>query len=282
MSRLGIGTVQFGKKYGINNSVGQVPETEVKRILKYSLESGLDFLDTATTYGNSEEVLGRFKNIKDFNIVTKLSSEVQFIKKEIQNSLINLNVETIYACLFHDFKSFVNNEDHYSELKKAKEIGLVKKIGFSVYFPDELEYLLKNKINFDIVQLPYNLFDRRFETLFGILKERDIEIHVRSVFLQGLFFMDTKKLSSYFNSVKPIINNLQTFCNINEIPIAEFLLNFILKNKSCDKIILGINSVKELKENLDIEKKDNPILRDFNFCPYKIENENILIPYFWK
>ena len=94
--------------------------------------------------------------------------------------------------------------------------------------------------------------------------------------------MDTKKLSSYFNSVKPIINNLQTFCNTNEIPIAEFLLNFILKNKSCDKIILGINSVKELKENLDIEKKDNPILRDFNFSPYKIENENILIPYFWK
>lgn len=285
LNKLVLGTVQFGLSYGINNKRGKIPKEEVFQILKYAHQKGINFLDTARSYGISEKVIGKYiKNSLDsFKIVSKLSFEkTENIETNFNNTLKRLNLKKLYGSLVHDFHSFFKNTEIWQFLGKLKKDKKVQKIGFSLYYPEELEYLRREKIIFDIIQVPYSIFDQRFAESFKWLKKQKIEIHARSVFLQGLVFKQTNKLSSGFLKIKNKLEKLNELSNELKIPVSAVCLNFVFLNKYINKVVIGIDGLDNLKENLSNLKYREKTKKVYNeLLKLKEEDENIILPVNW-
>lgn len=278
VNKLALGTVQFGLNYGISNHSGKTPIEEVCRILDYASEIGIDTLDTAQEYGSSEEVLGHFHEDR-FKIVTKvkLHQKGHDIVKLLKKSLDHLNTKHLYAVMFHNEKSALENPKAIEDLLRLKENGIVDKIGLSVCeTPDKLEVYIREFGIPDILQIPYNHLDTRFKDLATKLRLEGVEIHTRSTFLQGLFFMSPENLSNHFDPVKNYIHNLNEQYQSNSEKAAG-LLAHVLTQPFINKVVIGINSVDQLKDNLSSISMVSPIEIQ---PPADIDN-NILMPNLW-
>lgn len=256
-SRLALGTAQFGLNYGINNKSGQVSGTEADKIIKLAAGEKISLIDTARNYGNSEEVLGKVLESggKEFMIVTKLPDcTAEKVRLFIDESLKNLRTRGVYGCLYHDFNTFLNDRATLDELNKLKDSGNIRKIGFSLYYPDQLELLLAENIPFELLQVPYNLLDRRFGEYFGELKERGIEIHTRSVFLQGLFFKEYTQLSAKLSPFRNFLIKLNEYLGSNGLRMEQAALGFALSNDLIGKVIVGVDNSDQLSRLIEIEK----------------------------
>jgi aryl-alcohol dehydrogenase-like predicted oxidoreductase len=276
--RFAIGTVQFGLDYGISNISGKTEEKEVAEILETAWQNGIDTIDTANGYGDSENVLG--KQLKHpFRIVTKFSASADSAAK-IEESLLNstkaLQTKTVYGFLAHDADLLIKNPELWKSLYGLREKKLVEKIGYSLYTPEQLVQLIDLKIIPDIVQLPYNFLDQRFKPFFQELKSMGTEIHIRSVFLQGLFFMNPDKLSAHFEPAKPVLKNLQLALP-DRNDLAAWLLQFVLKEKNIDKVVLGVNNSQQLNANLSGILNQYPV----SIAAGHALPKEILMPYLW-
>lgn len=273
VQKIGLGTVQFGIPYGISNQQGQTSSVEVNKILETARKKKIQIIDTASAYGNAEKVLGAH-DLSPFNVVSKFMppEDDETVSDQLNRSLQNLQVDSLYGYLAHRPKDLAENLSIWEELKSLKEKKLIMKIGFSLNEPEELELLLKKNIMPDIVQMPFNYFDRRFKDFMVSLQKKGCEIHARSAFLQGLFFMDIKQLDSYFDSIIPAIKNLQI--NIENLPGA--LLNFALSQPFIDKVIMGVENNDQFIENLDSLTTFDPLPE----LKIKIP-ESILMPSNW-
>lgn len=284
--KLALGTAQFGFDYGINNKKGKIPKKEVFKILKYATSHKIDTLDTAYSYGDSESAIGEFikKNKADFKIVSKCSSKsLDEPEKILQESLDRLSSNKIYGYLIHDFDSFLKNPGFYSELQNLKEQKKIEKIGFSLYYPKEVEYLLEKKVRFDLVQVPYSIFDQRFTKIFHLLKQKNVEIHVRSIFLQGLIFKCPGELKGNFSKIRDKLQELQSISQEISIPISALCINFAVLNENIDKVIVGIDDLKHLLENVSVLKHKNKIKKIYDrLVKLQEYDENIILPFNWK
>lgn len=286
MGKIALGTVQFGLNYGINNSGGQIPEDEVGRILELAAQGGIEVLDTAAAYGNSEDVLGKSltKLGKSFKIVSKLApgSKADFVKTSFSNSLQKLNQESLHGFLIHHFQNLKDDPQIWPEMRKLQQSGKVKRVGISLYHPHEAEFLWKQGIDFQIVQVPYSIFDQRFEKVFPEMKKRGVEIHVRSVFLQGLFFKNPAQLPVHFQSVKNKIDRLQHLARSNGFSIADLCLGFALNNSFIDQVVIGVDSLKNLEENLAVNSRlESMKVLEWELKGMSEENEGIILPVNW-
>jgi aryl-alcohol dehydrogenase-like predicted oxidoreductase len=196
---LAIGTAQFGQHYGIANKAGQIDITRADQILKYAGKAGIDTLDTAIVYGDSEDILGKI-GVSDWNIVSKIPAvpidtrDTQgWIIDNVQSSLKRLNIEKYKCLMLHSPKQLSGSQGNeiFKALSLLKYDGLCDQIGISIYHPYELDEYLQY-YRFDLVQAPFNIVDRRLFTSGWLhrLVSEDIEIHVRSIFLQGLLLMN--------------------------------------------------------------------------------------------
>jgi len=269
--KLGLGTVQFGLPYGISNNAGQTSLDEVGKILETAKAYKVEVLDSASAYGNSENVLGQ-NDLSSFKMISKfMPPQDESISIQLENSLKILGLNSLYGYLAHRPGEILKDSGQWKELQKFKDTGKVQKIGFSLNEPEELVQLLDKNFLPDLVQVPFNYFDRRFETAVKELKNKGCEIHTRSAFLQGLFFMDPQKLDDFFNEVKPIIINLQ-----DEKPLNGALLKFVLEKSYIDKVIIGVENERQLAQNIES-------IEIASSLP-KLENkisDNILIPSKW-
>jgi aryl-alcohol dehydrogenase-like predicted oxidoreductase len=293
MNKLVIGTANFGLQYGINNSEGKLKSNKIKQLLLYANKNGIENIDTANAYNNAEETIGDIiSNKMNFNITTKISGYTAgMMATEIAESFVNLKVKKIYGLLHHNFNNFKKcskiNKDFFLSYKDKY---YCEKIGFSIYKPSELEWLFENNINFDIIQIPYSVFDRRFEQYFEKLKSRNIEIQARSIYLQGLAFKNPNDLSNHFNNAKKQLENLCYYTN-KKYTISDLCLGFLMMNKYIDKIVTGIDNIEQLKKNIEISNKykyDTELEKDFNikynldyYNIFEIKDEDILIPSRW-
>lgn len=246
-NKLGLGSVQFGLSYGITNKKGKTHEEEVRGILKKAFDNGVTVIDTASAYGNAEEVLGK-NELQNFKIVSKFmpTEGKESLRSQLNVSLRKLRVPTLYAYLAHRPVELHKNLHQWNELKSVKETGMVEKIGFSLNEPLELEMLMDKGLIPDLVQVPYNYCDRRFEQWIKALKETGCEIHTRSAFLQGLFFADPNSLSEFFSDVKPIIISLHD--SVKEL--SGSLLKYVLEKPFIDKVIVGVEDSNQLEQNI--------------------------------
>jgi len=164
-----------------------------------------------------------------------------------------------------------------------KQQNIIQKIGFSLYSPKQLTYLLHNKIHFDIVQVPYNIFDRRFESYFSELKSKGIEIHVRSIFLQGLFLSDIENISPQFQKIKHKLQIMREIANGANISINSLCLNFGIVNQNVDKIIIGFDNYEQFIGNVISLNDSHRILPLYNeLNSLRETDENIINPIIWQ
>jgi aryl-alcohol dehydrogenase-like predicted oxidoreductase len=253
-SKIGLGTVQFGLPYGISNKHGQTSQNEVAPILDYARKIKIDVLDTAASYGTSEFILGN-NNLEGFKIISKFIIKEISIKEQLLTTLKRLNVSSLYAYLAHRPNDILNNPKLWDELIGLKQSGSIMKIGFSFNEISEIELVLKNGFIPDIIQVPFNYFDNRFEPFMCNLKEQGCEIHARSPFLQGLFFTEVNKLPSFFDGVKKIITDLQK----QEGNLAAMLLSYCIDMPFIDKVVFGVNNLIQLKDNVEKMKFSNAL-----------------------
>ena len=270
--KLALGTAQFGLDYGINNSKGQVTLSEVKKILHYANSKGLTTLDTASEYGNSEKRLGKI-GVSDFHIITKttpLTHNLNNVIKNFQKSLVYLKVKQVYGLLIHNIDDIKSEkfDDLFDKLHNLKALGKIKKLGFSIYTPEQASFLLNN-FKFDLIQVPFNIIDRRMidSGIFSKLKQNNIEIHARSIFLQGLLIMPKEKRPKKFNRWNNLWKIWDQWLSDNQISALEATVRYSLSNPQVTKVIFGVNSLIQLKEVLvsisgDLPKLPNELLSD--------------------
>ncbi len=278
--KLALGTAQFGLNYGVTNQNGQVAIEEVKSILNFAKDNGIDTLDTASGYGNSEQVLGKV-GVDDCQIITKttsLKNGINGVIKGFYQSLESLNKKAVDGLLIHDINEVSGKEfnDLFRKLNELKQQGLVNKIGFSTYTPEQVDFLLEN-FDFDIVQLPFNVFDNRLIQggQLKSLKNKGVEIHARSIFLQGVL-LDFDNLSDYFLTWKDQFDAYQVIVSDSKLTLLEYALNFVLSVKEVDKVLVGVNSEGQLKEIVQSVKSQS----DIN--AYSVNDVNLLNPSLWK
>lgn len=283
-SRLALGTAQFGLDYGISNRKGITPEDAAFAILREAYLSGVDTIDTSRAYGDCEKLLGRFFNTgMRMKVVSKLPvCRKSDVLANIDNSILAIGGGSIYGYLIHKFESYRKDESLFEVLKSYKQGNKIEKIGFSVYTPQQLQTILDDKIDFDIIQFPYSIFDRRFEGYLGILKKMGVEIHVRSVFLQGLIFLQNRDLPKEAAKAAPYLDELRRAADRCGISVKALCLSFALANPMCDRVIIGVNDLAQFKSNmsdLSAEAKAGEILKDLSGL--SIKDENVLLPYRW-
>ena len=280
--KLALGTVQWGINYGISNNLGVPSDLELKKILKFSKNNGIKLLDTASTYGDSELRIKKLTN-HDFNIITKISSisNENSIKKQINNSLNRLGANSIYGCLFHSPNELIKNNHYWDKINEEKINGKVKKIGYSLYHPNELDYLLNSEIIPDIVQVPFSLLDRKFESYFEILNKMKIEIHVRSVFLQGIYFLNPDELPKKLKDYAKPLNKLNQIANDCSIEMLDLALNYVLNKNYINYVVIGVVNMKQIEDiffssNKKLNKETIKIVENI-----KVDNKDILNPSNW-
>tara|TARA_Y100000589_G_scaffold327596_1_gene369765 strand:- start:709 stop:1584 length:876 start_codon:yes stop_codon:yes gene_type:complete len=287
ISKLGLGTVQWGKAYGISNREGKTSQDEVKRILLIAQSNDIKLLDTAPSYGDSELILGK-RNLRDFKIVTKTeyfkNNTISNIDKEnlistFMNSMLKLSLDSIDGLLIHDVNDLFKRggEDLVDGLKFLKDSGLVKKIGITIYDSQQINSSLQI-FKPDIVQLPINVFDQRLikDGTLKKLSELNIEIHARSIFLQGLLFIKENNLPEYFSPWKNKISDWHYQCKINDLTPLSAALNFILGLPEVNHCLVGVNSAKQLQEIIVASKKNIFFDKDF-----ATDDEKLINPKNW-
>lgn len=275
MGKLVLGTVQFGLQYGVN-SAGRPNQEDVKIILTEAAKGGITTLDTSSAYGNSEEILGvSIANHGQFKIVSKYPKGETSVGEMFNSSLGRLNIDRLYGYLLHHFEVYKNNPAVWDDFIALKESGKIQKIGFSLYNPEELEFILKNGSPFDLIQVPFNIFDKKFLPYMKELHEKGVEIHVRSTFLQGLFFMDRNALPEKLLPLKRYLFQLDEYSKENGLSISEIALNFNLQNPYIDGVLIGVDNVEQLQINLN-SVKETPI--DIEI---EVKEQELLNPVNW-
>lgn len=279
-----LGSANFGTPYGTSNSSKKISKTEIREILDLAKQNKISQIDTAFNYKNSEKLIGNFIKKKDFTIITKLpkiGKKISLVQKSVLQSLKRLKRKQVYGVLVHsleDLKS-PNIKKIFLELEKLKNKKIIKKIGVSVYSEKNLANIIK-KYNIDIVQFPASVFDLRFlkKNLFLRLKRKKIKILTRSIFLQGIIFLNKQVIMNKFGKHSKHIIKFKKDFNNDTNKMINYCLSFVENFKHIDGIIIGVNSSRELVQILNNSKIKIKIK---NFNKYSIKSEKILKPYNW-
>jgi len=265
--KLALGTAQFGLDYGVSNSFGQVKLLEVKSILEEAKKYNIDTLDTAILYGNSESILGEI-GVDQFNVVTKLppipkdTSDIDlWVNNQVKSSLKKMHIDGVSGLLLHKSSDLLeaSKMQLFDSLCKLKDDGIVNKIGVSIYNPDELDAIESHGIKIDIIQAPFNILDRRLESSGWLhkLNLAGIEVHTRSVFLQGLLLQKKEQRNPYFNKWNNYFKIFDEWVkDTRQTPLGASL-NFSNSYKSINKVIVGVQKKTQLTEILASISQDS-------------------------
>lgn len=299
MSRLVLGTAQFGLNYGIANNTGKPSKEQVEEIILNAFDSGINAFDTANAYGDSEkilgEILGNYSKKEKILIITKLSPKVNEtisdgeiknqVEQSVYSSLNNLNLDSIPIYMLHRAEQMLIKDGAIiKHLSRLKEKNLINNIGVSVYTPKEAETALSID-EITAVQVPFNVFDHRLikSGFFEKAHSKGIAVFVRSIYLQGLILMKNTEVPDKLQGIIPFKNQFKKICEYSGRTINEVAMKFPLTQKGVTGIVFGVDNLNQLKENINLY--NNPplekpvienILNRFNDIP-----EYLLDPRQW-
>lgn len=255
--KLALGTVQFGLNYGVANTAGRVSTEMAAAILRTALLSGMDTLDTAIAYGDSESVLGGL-GVQGWKVVSKLPAVpqgcpnvAQWVRTQTQESLQRLGLQRMYSLLLHRPGQLLEGfgSDLYAALQSLKAEGLVAKVGVSVYGPAELDDLWPN-YPVDLVQAPLSILDRNLvdSGWASRLKDAGVEVHTRSAFLQGLLLMPADKRPVRFNIWANIWQEWGRWLLATGLTPLQACLRYANSLDEIDRVVVGVDTVTQLNE----------------------------------
>lgn len=265
--RLALGTVQFGLPYGVANKSGQVSHIEAVAILEHAWAAGIGTLDTAIAYGQSEQRLGEI-GVDNWRVVTKLptlpaacTTVRDWVQESVRCSLNRLRINRLHGLLLHRSQQLLEpqGEELYAALLELKEQGWVEKIGVSIYDPEELDNLYPH-FKLDIVQAPFNILDRRLKTSGWLtrLYRAGTEVHVRSVFLQGLLLMGAAQRPEKFDRWMPLWDDWNRWLEEQGVTPLQACLGFVLSQQEVGRVVVGIDNKRQLQEILEAAELQGP------------------------
>ena len=255
MNRIVLGGAQLGLPYGIFNGGETLSREEVARILDTAVGHGIDSIDTAIAYGQSESVIGKTAQNR-FNIISKLPplpSEVsnvsEWVHTQVDGSLARLNCKSLDALLLHHPQDLVGQygAELYAATSSLKIKKIIHRFGISIYAPDELDGII-GKFDIDVVQAPLNVFDRRILEVIDQLTARSIEVHVRSVFLQGVLIASPKDRPQRFQPWSEHFAQFDTWVHSTGLSAMACCLGFALQQPGVAKLVIGTTSAESLAE----------------------------------
>jgi aryl-alcohol dehydrogenase-like predicted oxidoreductase len=285
--RLILGTVQFGLNYGVANMVGRIDLVQARSILDLAYRSNITMLDTAIAYGESEETLGSI-GLERWQVITKLpaipeacSDVTKWVNDQTAASMKRLGIGRLDGLLLHRPDQLLEDRgaELYEALLRLREQGAVKRIGISIYSPEQLNDLFDG-MNFEIVQAPLNILDRRIISSgwAARLKLMGVEVHARSVFLQGLLLMEATQRPQYFNQWLPLWNNWDAWLKANNTSPLNACLSFVMSIPDIDKIVVGVDGANHLKEIIDALQPESPVVPD-----WQVDKDSKLVnPSLWE
>lgn len=257
MSELALGTVQFGLNYGITNTQGEISDSVMIQMLDLASSREIKIFDTAADYGNSQSRLGEYSYKDPQRVyVTKFSlpqdGSASTAHSIYRSSMQDLKVSQLHGVLFHKLENLLDPrcEETVSILREGRASQEIKRIGVSIYNSQDLELALNVFPDLDIIQLPANILDLNLleSEQLRSLKSKGVEIHVRSVFLQGLLLSDPDELPSFFENLKPALLTLRQHSIETGNSVLELVLGNMRAHPLIDVILVGATSVNELEE----------------------------------
>jgi len=279
-----LGTVQFGLDYGISNSSGKTKIDEAFRILSLASEKQITTLDTAFAYGDSQDVIGQYHKETGhfFSINSKFKVDERIsISDQLDRTLEKLQVDCLETYFYHRCED-LDQPDVHQVLNSLKSKGYIKKIGVSVYTNSEFKTAIETE-NIDVIQIPFNLLDNfsRRGALLKLAKQQGKEIQCRSVFLQGLFFMEPNAIPPKLKDLTPYIEKLKQLAQKMKISVEEMALKYALAQLLINDVLIGVNTQQQLASNLINSKLEIPdsLVQEIDFI--NVIEADLLNPQNW-
>ena len=276
IEKLGIGTVQFGQAYGVSNRHGQVQAEEIAKILARARDAGVRVLDTAANYGEAETVLAA-QETSGFRIITKtvnLSHGVDGVLARARQSAKMLpHADTL---LIHAAAE-LGTPDGARLWDALRAERPFPRIGISAYVADDPAGLAA-RFRPDVMQVPFSILDQRLlrDGSLAKMKGMGVEIHARSLFLQGLLLMENPP--PHLAAIKPHLARLRTDLAKAGITSLVAALGVVLAQPEIDHAIVGVTSLAELEEILEAAQTPLP---DLDWASYALKDERLLTPSLW-
>lgn len=295
--KLCLGTVQFGMDYGVQG--GRKPEYEkVEEILDYAVDHSITAFDSASAYGDAEAVVGRYirrhaEKAGSVRVISKLAAGAfkeaprdkwsRIALDHAGKSRKSLGIDRLEAYLFHD-AAMINDPDAVRALAEVRRSGIARKVGVSVYTPDEAMKALEYD-EIEVIQIPYNVFDHRLDHcgFFQETQKRKIDVYARSTLLQGLLTMDPDKLPVSMEFAKPYLKKYHGLCLRYSVSPLCASVNYVKQHKGIDFVVFGVDSLGQLKEYIEIWELDiEPgMIAELNVEFDEVE-ERLVNPVLWK
>lgn len=254
--KIALGTVQFGLNYGVTNTQGKVHQSEINSILNLAKKANINVIDTANAYGESETALGEYESLAEFKLITKIPTLVQesrSIAQIAQHSISNLNQKPLHAILLHDANDLLSPDadKYFDQMLKLKADGLCHKVGVSLYTPEQM-FTITARYPIELIQIPFNCFDQRFATIEcrNIYSRNNIEVHARSLFLQGTLLSKRHNLHSYFNEFSSAYDDFYNLCDMLNCDPMTLALAVPQQFGFVDQAVLGVCSKLQLEQIL--------------------------------
>lgn len=292
-----LGTVQFGMDYGIKGQK-QPSVKQAVAMLDYATQNGINTIDTANAYGTAEDVVGTFLNEKTIArdklfIISKFSPNLlddlnpdeyyKAMRDNLENTLSKLHTDYLDSYLLHSAR-YVFDDEIIETLNRMKQDGLVKRVGVSVYEPEEAKKCIQRP-NVEFMQLPYSIFDQRMEKagVFEAANNDNIQIHSRSAFIQGLILMDEDEVPTFLAKAKPIVRKIDILCQRHGISRISLAMNYVKQQSRISHLVFGVDNIEQLKENIHIYQED--ISKDIIYDiakEFRDIEADIVMPSLWK
>ncbi len=284
--KIALGTVQFGLDYGVSNSAGRVAQDEAVRILDRASAAGIGVIDTAWAYGGSEEVLGLLGAAERFRIITKTAPlddlGVEGVSARFAESSQRLGADPLYGLLVHHAGDLLGREGAAlaAEVRRLKASGAVDRIGVSAYNAEELFASLEVLGGADLVQVPVNVFDQRLIRNGALteLRNRGVEVHARSAFLQGLLLIHPEETPSYFGPIGEHLLGWHEFCAAHDMSPLSAALSFVTELETVDQVVVGVESAEQLAQIVGVSAQ----LPVGGFEEFALEDEAFIEPSRWR
>jgi len=289
--RIIIGTANFGSSYGVLSS--QLDKSNIYKIKLLLKKNKINYFDTAFEYKGSNQLINFLKTnnskiIQKFKIPDNYNKNNCKLTPKILKTLKDYNSSNLDSLLFHNINDFKSKEikNVLEELYQLKKKKIIKKIGVSIYSPNDLKQIFKHFVP-EVIQAPINIFDNRIlkSKWMKLIKKHKISLHARSIFLQGLAlrkFNEIQKIKALNKKSLKHLKNYESYLNKSCQKKIDYCLNFVLNIEKVDSIVIGIKNANELREILEKIKKKKIKKNILNQKKFFTNNLNLIDPREWK